>query len=261
MKIDNSIVNQYIDGEPSFVYSKHWVYSEIVPGQHLFTEPDVTRAIEVKGYRDQIAGVCTNFTLRNCNIVFEVFDNVSSIIENANILFTVGLPEMYDAMVREHNGEAYVIIDLINFSNYIDSGNELSDLASNFLSHELIHVLINAKYPQEDFDYIGYLNFISFHEGFAHLFSYRENIMQYQPDDTYKERFNTAKNKLITALKETDPELCQRYSFEANGGKYWDKFGSISSMLYLMKHLDSLKSIYERGWRGFTNEIISYDWD
>ncbi|MDR2598744.1 MAG: hypothetical protein LBC73_00520 [Oscillospiraceae bacterium] len=257
MKIDNSIIDLYIKGEPSSMYSNHWVYSAIIPEQYCFTEPDVNRILKVETYRDQITNMCHDFTFRNNDLVHKIFDNTSTIVQNANILFTVGLPEMYDAMVREHNGRTYIIIDLINFSNYLNKDNSFSDITNNFLTHELIHVLINEKYPKEDFDYIEYLDYTSFHEGFAHLLSYKDNIMQYQLDDTYKERFINAKDTLIAALNETDPMLRQRYTNEANSGKYWNKFAAISSMLYLMKHREDLKSIYEKGWRGFTQDVIN----
>ena len=134
-------------------------------------------------------------------------------------------------------------------------------MVNNLLSHELIHVIINEKYPSGDFSYLETLDYISFHEGFAHLLSYKEGIEHYMPNDIYKTRFMDAKEKLVLAINETSPEsqeLCLR---ESNTGDYWDKFGAISSMLYLMKHVDSLKEIYEAGWRGYTKTLIDFAWE
>ena len=60
---------------------------------------------------------------------------------------------------------------------------------------------------------------------------------------------------------ETDPEMQDKYSLEANTGSYWDKFASVASMLYLLKHMDSLKAIYDKGWRDFALKIIDYEWE
>ena len=261
MRIDNSIIDLYLDGKPSSAYAAHWVYSIIADGQYLFSEPNASHLTEVKRIKDRVAEACNSFQFRNSDLVFDIFDGIPAIMEHTSIVLTVGLPAMYDAMVREYNGETYVIIDLINFSNYIEDGNDFSDLITNFLSHELIHVLISARYPEEDFDYLEYLNFISFHEGFAHLLSYKENIAEYQPDDKYKEKFDTAKSRLIAALKEDNPSSREEFKLEANSGRYWDKFASISSMLYLMKHICSLKEIFYRGWADYTKRIVNYMWE
>ena len=83
----------------------------------------------------------------------------------------------------------------------------------------------------------------------------------YQLLDVYKEKFEAAQKKLIIAINETDFTICEKYRHEINTGSYWDKFGAISSMLYLMKHMESLSKIYEQGWRGYANMVSNYIWE
>ena len=260
MIIDRSIINAYFAEKPTSVYSNHWIYSEVEKGEYLFESPPLNRISEIKDCYDQIAKVCDSFTLRNELLIEHIFSDAKSIMESANILFTVGLPTMYDALVREHEGGEFVVIDIVNFANYITNGHKVSELVNNFLSHELIHILINASYPYEEMTYLDYLNFIAFHEGFAHLLSYKENITDYRPNESYGEKFNSAKNKLINALNETVPAMQEKYRVEANSGGYWDKYAAISSMLYLLRNIDALKQIYNEGWRGYAELIMDYEW-
>ena len=257
MKIDSSIIDKYLGKES---YSNHWVFNEIEPGKNSFTPPDESRAIEVENCRKHVVDICGNFTFLNNDLVHDIFDDISQALTQVNILLLVGAPSMYDAMVRQYQGEFYLIFNLISFSDYAKNG-RLSDIVNGLLSHELIHVLINEKYPPKKFSYTDHLNYISFHEGFAHLLSYKEGILNYQPDNAvYKARFDSAKEKLLHASKEKDPILRQKYYIEVNTGGYWDKFGAIASKLYLMKHMNALKKIYNEGWNNYINKIANYDW-
>jgi len=261
MNIDSSIIDQYLAKKPSSYYSNHWVFDQIEPRKNVFTPPDESRAIEVENCRQYFVDIYSNFIFLNNDLVHGIFDHIPQALKKANILLTVGMPAVYDAMVREYQGKIYMIFDLINFANYGAKGANLPDLISALLSHELVHVLINEKYPPEEFNYIEHLNYISFHEGFAHLLSYKEDITNYRPDKAeYKARFENAKEKLLTALNEKDPIAREKYQIEVNTGSYWDKFGAIASKLYLMKHMSILKNIYNEGWKNYINKIVNYDW-
>jgi len=266
MKIDYCIVSAFLNGEPSSVYSGHWVFDARLPApgeKTIFTEPDASRSVEVRQCLRQVTKICGSFTFRNKDLVENIFADIPSVVESVNILLTVGLPSMYDAMLVEHEGNTHIVFDLINFANYVKNGKDLAELVDNFLTHELIHMLINVKYPpkrQEDFGYVEYLDYISFHEGFAHLLSYEDDISNYRPGNMYKERFDSTKKKLVMALNEAEPSHREKYIVEANTGRYWDKFGAIASMLYLLKHIDSLKSIYEQGPQGYAGRIVAWDW-
>jgi len=263
MKIDASIVESYLNNKPEHTYSNHIVYDLIEPGKNVFMAPDYSRIHEVRECYEKFSKAIEDFSFRNSDLIAEIFGDITSALAKTNIILTVGMPPIYDAMVRDYEDDLFVIFDLMNCVNYLSQGIDLSKMLNGLLTHELIHILIFESYPSEDdLDYIDYLNYITFHEGFAHLLSYVEDILLYQPDDKiYKERFKKAKVKLATALTELDPKLQQKYRLEANTGSYWDKFGSIASKLYLMKHMKELKSIYDDGWKKYVDKVINYNWD
>ena len=261
MKVDDSIIKAYTEGQPASVYSNRWIFHSL-DSEKMFTEPSLERIPEVISCHEQLLELYNNFTLRNEGLIRTVFSDVTSVVKNANILHTVGLPWPYAALMCGHEGVDYVVFDLIHFSNSILKGADISAGVSNLLTHELVHVLINAEYGRDgDFSYSDKLDFISFHEGFAHLLSYKENIENYQYGDEYKARFVAAKERLALALKEIDPELQNQYILESSTGDYWDKFAAASSMIYLMKHIGSLKEIYEAGWKGYAQSIVDFVWE
>jgi len=200
------------------------------------------------------------FKFLNKALVEEIFGE-ATVAADANIVLTVGMPPMYDAMVRHFNDTYHIVFDLINMVNYITQGIDAAELARGFLSHELIHIMIYEKYPETDMNYAEYYDYIAFHEGFAHLLSYAENIHAYELIDSYKQRFNDSKARLAAAINETDPKTQEQLMFKANTGKYWEKFAAVAGKLYLMKHIDKLKEIYEQGWMGFVKKITDYNWE
>ena len=263
MKIEDSIVKAYLEKKPSSEYSNHWIFSNVISDTNVFIEPPFERTTEVENCQKQLVKLYDNFILRNENLIHNVFHDAPAIVENANILHTVGLPWPYTALMRTHKDVDYIVFDLIHFSDGILKGTDISAMVSNLLSHELIHVIINANYRhsyKQDYSYREMLDFISFHEGFAHLLSYKENIENYQPDDKYKARFFEAKGKLALALSEKNSALQKQYLLESNTGEYWSKFAAASSMIYLMKNIGSLREVYEAGWKGYAQSIIDFAW-
>ena len=260
MKIDDSIIKAYLEKKPISEYKSHWIFNNVIPDETVFAEPPLERACEVEDCHNKLVKLYDDFIPRNANLMHKVFNDVPAALENANILHTVGLPWPYDALVRKHKCADYIVFDLIQFCNYALKGMDIVDLTSNLLSHELVHVIINARYRQSDLSYVETLDFISFHEGFAHLLSYKEDIENYRPNDEYKARFNTAKAKLVQAVNEKDSVLQKHFLIESNTGEYWGKFAAASSMIYLMKNIGSLKEVYEAGWRGYARSVINFAW-
>ncbi|MCL2363799.1 MAG: hypothetical protein FWC71_03950 [Defluviitaleaceae bacterium] len=263
MTFDAHIVDAYIAGKEisESSNSSHWIYDAIEPGKNVFMIPDRNRITEVAHCLQQTMEVCRHFTFRNERLVHEVFANATKIKNQCEIIFVVGVPVMYDAMVREYEDVPYIIFNMMSFADYVARGHDLGDIVRNFLTHELIHLMIGAVYPAESLNYRTYFECVAFHEGFAHLLSYKENIGQYIMGPEYQARFEDARALLKAALNETDPARQAEYKTAANSGKYWDKFAAVASMCYLMKNISSLKCIYERGWQNYTDAVIAYIWE
>lgn len=125
------------------------------------------------------------------------------------------------------------------------------------LTHELIHLCLMEDYPVSyEMSYFEDLNYTAFNEGFAHALTYVENIYDFVFDGFLEEKFKNAKHTLRAALAETDKQKQKNYSRMADTGAYWDKFASIAGKLYLLRHIDDMKRIYQEGWHDYTARIL-----
>ena len=256
MKIDTRIVDAFIAGEPVARYCEHWIYNVIEDGKHLFQKSDKYCVDEIASCLSNVLESLRNFSYLNDDIIKQLFSEPKKIIQNANILLIVDAPTMYDAMVREHKGVQYIVFNIMSFVEYKAHNHSIDSLVMNFLTHELIHVLICADYPFEATTFTEKLDYIAFNEGFAHLLSYKENIMEYMPDNEYTMRYEKSLATLKDAISETAYDRQAELIMQANSGKFWDKFAAIASMLYLMENRSRLKEIYQRGWRDYVQTII-----
>jgi len=261
MKIDSSIVQSYLDGKSGDDYSEHWIFYHLTDGKKLFDEPAPHRKSEIEDCLRRVIEVCENFEFLNHGLVDEIFGDIHPALQQTNLLLVVGCPPPYDAMVRSHKGVEYIVFDLVSFVNYSLQGYDFVKIVRGMLTHEVVHTLINARYPQQEMNYTEKLSYIAFHEGFAHLLAFCDDISTLAPTEEHKKRFDTAKMRFEMALLEKDPKAQHDHLFEANTGNYWDKFAAISSKLYLLKNIMSLKCIYEQGWQDFAKKVVEYNWE
>jgi hypothetical protein len=256
MKIDTKIVDAFIAGESVATYCEHWIYRAIENGKNLFQQSDEYCVNEIASCLSNVLESLRNFSYRNDDIIMQLFSSPEKIIRNANILLIVDAPTMYDAMVREYKGVQYIVFNIMSFVEYKAHNHSIDSLIMDFLTHELIHVLIGVDYPFDATTFTEKLDYIAFNEGFAHLLSYKENIMEYIPDKEYTLRYEKSLATLKDAISETSYDRQAELILQANSGKFWDKFAAIASMLYLMENRSQLKKIYQSGWRGYTQKII-----
>lgn len=258
MEYNDEIVQQYFTNKDILTSDSHWIYSFIEKDKILYEKPLYTKIEIVKQVHREIIAALDNFKFFNDKLITEVFPNIEDIKGNSTIILVVGCPKPYDAVIREYNGQEYIIFDLIRFAEYADSGYSLELLIRKLLTHELLHKCIHDKYPiVSALSYIDELNYIAFDEGFAHLLAYKDNIKDCEFDDFLTERYLKAKHQLKQAITEKDSVKQKDYLSFANTGSYWDKFAAISGKLYLLKHIEHLHSIYNNGWYNFINEILS----
>lgn len=260
MKIDDIIIEKYLNNCDTSEYSDHWVYSSISKGSYLFEEPNLNEKEWVSLLRDKVIIDAEDLIPRNVRIVNQLFPDFYNVSANYPIVLTVGCPDPYDAMVLEHNNQLYIVFDLMQFVPYVRDLYEQGEVYDfrRILTHELLHVCIANKYPpMKNFAYIDELSYIAFDEGFAHALSYQENIMISKFDRILEEKYQKAKQMLSLAVNESDPSKQAVFRAMANCGNYWDKFASISGKLYLLKHKKNIIDIYNEGWEGFAKKILS----
>lgn len=258
MHIDDSIVQAYLRDEPADRYRDHWLFYAIQEGRHLFDPPPARLREAIAATLADLSALLSRFQPWNADMVHALWPHFPAVQEEAHILLSVGCPEPYDAMVRRHHDQEYIIFDLVRFHGYAEKGHDLRQLISKLLTHELVHLCIHQDYPPPQQDYHRLLDYLVFDEGFAHC-------MAYQPQNHYgvlsaELRHYQAESlvALAKAVSETDPDRQEQLLEEADSGPYWQKFGAIAGKLYLLSQTDDFAAIYRQGWQGFCTEVLNH---
>lgn len=246
MNIDDSIIKEYLSGGNT--YKEHWLFYSITEnGEYTYSQPQEDLKERVNQLYALVMDKLQDFHPFNQQLFMELFPTWRGLIKNINVLLSVGCPDPYDAMVREHEGKDYIIFDMARLIGYGNTIDELASVIRSMITHEFTHVCIHNDYPQKPFGYADRLKFITFDEGFAHLLAFNEDIMSYDFSEIIAKYYDESLEKLKAALKEMDGAKQVKLLEEANCGKYWSKFASIGGKLYLASHRNSLSSIYKEG--------------
>jgi hypothetical protein len=256
MKIDDSIVVKYLQDDLDF--QDHWVFSEIVAGKILFELPDLQRKKDVRELLDQSKTLIEGFQPCNSAIYTDLFPAWQEITAEITVLFAVGCPRPYDAMVRSFQNQEYIILDLLRFLDYVDKGHHPESLIRQLVTHETLHTCLHRDYDPKDWhDYRRALMFTAFDEGFAHLISMQANILatnfSERIDRYYRPSLTTFKKALLEENEETQNILIE----QSNSGPYWEKFAAISGMLFLARHIGEIGLLYRQGIERFIQTMIS----
>ncbi len=106
-------------------------------------------------------------------------------------------------MVLNDGRKEHVVFDLVRFG-----AESLHDSYScqRVLTHELVHVCLHNRLPDQAVSYQDRLNYIAFDEGFAHALSYVEDVASFRFDAFHQQKYPAARRQLARALEEPDPE-------------------------------------------------------
>lgn len=256
MKIDDSLVIKYLSDNNMDEISEHWIFSKIEDGVHIFEMPDYNLKKNIIKIHREISELLMNFTPMNINICEKLFPNWRDVLENANIILAVGCPNPYDAMVREYEGEEYIIFDLVRLQNYSNNDYDVMDIVRKMVTHESVHSFLHSRYPlPKTNDYFELLKFITFDEGFAHLISYCDNVLEYDFIEIIEKYYLQSLAKLKQAFSESDLVKQKELLLDSNCGSFWDKFAAISGMLFLVKNKVKIVELYENGIDYFMDSL------
>lgn len=254
MNIDTTIVNDYLSGGCQL--KSHWIFYSIDEDKgFLFEAPPETKKQVVQNAMSDVLSSLKEFCPHNQGLFQRLFPKWKELCDTVNIILSVGCPAPYDAMVRKHDGEEYIILDLVRLLEYKA---DIGMLMTPFLTHELAHICIHADYPEipSGTDYCNSLKHIVFDEGFAHLLAYRDSIESIDFSSLVKTHYQKALYKLKEAMSEKDSLKQKAYLEESNVGDYWSKYGAICGKLYLAMNIDNLEMIYKAGPDKLYDSII-----
>ena len=112
-------------------------------------------------------------------------------------------------------------------------------------------------------NYLTKLDAITFHEGFAHLVSYQATEIAHVNwhSEQLNEVYSTCKERMRSALAETDVKKQEQFLNDATCGAYYEKFACMCGMLYLAgqweaKGLSGLKTAF-LDFHGFAEKVLA----
>lgn len=272
MKINDSIVRAYLNGEEQPGLAQEWYFTASsvagAAGRNIFTEPAREAAVKekVRAAWQAIMAQAQGFLPTNRPVWDALFPDWPGVLEDTDIDLIVGFPEPYDAEVEyDPAGRRHVVFDLICWSRYVGHC-ELGGLVQNLLTHELCHVLTHRSHPGlaaalTSPDYRTSLDAVCFDEAFAHLVSYeaRELAETNWQSETLAGAARRSRARMRQALAEEDPQRRQQNLYEAVCGNYYDKFACISGMLWLANRwlsggIPALVQEFSAGFGGFAQK-------
>lgn len=257
MNIKDKLVRDYLQNKLQSEDNTCWIFSNIRVGEYLFEAPSYTEKHHVEKILVIFQYVLLDFKPLNDSIFEELFPTWRKLLKEINIILSVGCPNPYDAFTRTYEGQEYLIFDLIRFNEYKKMGYDIELVIRQIITHEFVHICINNRYPKAtNLNYREELEYILFDEGFAHLLSFKEDILDYDFDELIKTKLPNSISIFKQALVETDLEKQKILLEEADSGSYWDKFAAISGKLYLAKNINQLNKLYCLGPKQFMQLIV-----
>lgn len=255
MNIDTSIVLSYLQGNDD--YTEHWLFYHIFENcEYAFVKPEpAQKEMVAEAFRETVEEL-NDFKPYNLELFSALFPGWRELIRDVNVIFAVGCPAPYDAMVREYRGKEYMIFDLIRFLDYQERGKPVSSFIRQILTHEVSHICIHADHPVINAPYAERLGYITFDEGFAHLLAFPNEIETYDFAPMIESHYQNSRDKLKAALSETNLQKQQAYLEASNSGPYWEKFAAISGKLYLASHLNHICEIYQNGPSALLSDLL-----
>lgn len=242
MIIDTEILEKYYMDQLSS--ESHWVYGAILSSERLFEQPKQNKD-QIRSMAELIHQIAADFEPYNQAMVYRLFPDFQSQLDEVCLVLAVGLPAPYDALVRSYHDKEYIIFDLAQFLNYGMTTGQVHEFTKSMLTHEGIHLALHHQYPVPEINmaFKQRMDYLCFDEGFAHLLSTWKKIECLDFAD-FNSQYLKAKKRYQEVV--TNPCLDPQLE-EANSGPFWEKFGAIYGCLTLLKNRDQLERLYQSG--------------
>lgn len=268
MKIYDDIIKTYLSGGDLEQFREAWYFSDSdlsrEYGKNIFTPPPAGgETLEQAGQvYSSLLSVLHSFSSPGSSAV-ELYNGLfpqwQETLKDVPVDLIVGLPAPHDAVVcADPTGETHILLDAVRWIYML--GYDLEGNTRGILAHELFHVLLHTRFPQEESrDYLDSLDQITFHEGFAHMVQ----LCAMGAADWHSEKLTQvgadSRAKLALALAESDPEKQKEYRYEANCGGWYDKYAAMAGMLYLARlwqegGIPALREALNAGPAGFARK-------
>lgn len=238
-KINDEIVNAYINGNDLTLYKNNDCYSFGLKGQEkqepIFFEPDPAFKLDVARATNEIKNIIENIDLTRISRVNRFIGDISEFENSIEINLIVGYPGKIKFLtyVNEDSSKAFIVIDVLNTLLYYGQLEILRDEVEKYLKYILVDLIIGTKLPV-DYDskqsmleslmfsasYADYISEINHWEAFteavpvATILEYTEYTILKQVE---KRKDETKAEKYLYSVVSCDPEV---YDFAIVGKRY-----------------------------------------
>lgn len=237
MIINTDIINFYLEDRNLESIKNHWIFSAIVPRKYSFEEPNNIKVDQLIQLYQIVKERLIHFHPLNKNLWEQLFDEMQ-IPDTTIVYLMVGSPKPYDAMVREDEaGNFCILLDLVRIGDYSDDIDKLEEIACDFITHELAHVLVGQKYPySENLTEAEFLTQLVFDEGIAYFLSHQEDVLSVEWDSSKMRRRCQESHEKICYYLKHEEELIDEIYLKANSGVFWDKLAAIGGMFAVLDY-------------------------
>ena len=246
MIINTEIIDFYLENRNLESIKNHWIFNAIVPGKYSFDEPKNIKHNQLIQLYQIVKERLIHFQPLNQSLWKEVFGEMQ-IPDTTIVYLMVGSPKPYDAMVRkDEEGNFCILLDLVRICDYSEDVDKLKEIACDFITHELAHVLVGQQYPySENLTEADFLIQLVFDEGISHFLSHQEDVLSVEWDSLeMKKRRQKSYEKICYYLKHEE-ELTDEVYIKANSGVFWEKFAAIGGMFAVLDYYRAAGSFNE----------------
>lgn len=242
MKLNTEIIDFFLENGHLKPYEKHWIFDKIVEGEHLFQCPEIHRIPDLHKALEKVIYELEHFSPLNLSYWEALYGPFTGIDNAINVYLIVGAPNPYDAMVRENEtGEMCILFDLERITSYGESIDDLIFTIKSLITHEYAHIM-NSKhiaFKGKDHTFESRLAALALDEGIAHFLSIRENVDSINwNSEALIARKKNAYERYIESLNTASDQNMEQKLLEANAASnYWDKFGSVSGLFFIVDFL------------------------
>lgn len=256
MKIDTSIIDNYLESKSAENFKNHWIYNKIVEGKYLFSTPPMEHIDKHTEIKELLVKTLKDFKPIKQKEWEEVYGHNYDFSEDTNTMIVIGSPEPYDAFVRsDDDGNKVMVFDVERMRKYYDF---IEKAVKILVTHELSHIKANKiyKFYKDGISNKEKLKQTLFDEGFAHYLTYSQ-LDDLNDQEKYLQYKSNAYEKLFDVI---GGEITQEIIDEGNSGPFWDKYISISGFFTIFDYIadgGSAKDLFTKGYEYFWNYWMS----
>lgn len=131
---------------------------------------------------DTMTEAILRFPYFNKTCIEQLFKDELPLLQNIIVMPILASSSSFDSKIVYHEGNHYLLIDILNIANYSIRLNEMQYILQNQIALQLIRYMIHSRYPKEH-EFINKLEDSFFCDGLAQYLAWNETCKVYPFDE------------------------------------------------------------------------------